>query len=142
VPPGTVNVFRLAETGPKAGDYHRETVRVEPGNTATVALGRPAPWLLDASVFNPPDRILTGGRGALSTDGAFYHSFNVLMNANDMLTFDSIPAGEYTLSVSAYEWTEGRTVRPGGAEVTVPAAASPGTEIQLDDILLKSLPNR
>lgn len=173
VPPGEGQIVRLVKTSGNSWMHsHNTDVMVEPGETTQVALGDTGAVLKGHVSFETPpgeDEGLTIS-GTLSTPmperppnfstpeaaRAFYDSpewkekmkqrknYSVSVNAGGLLTMDSIPPGNYTLSLTASKtgsrpW-EDPPVAQGSVNVVVPESASPFSPIAIEEIILKPTP--
>jgi uncharacterized GH25 family protein len=173
VPPGAGQVVRLVKTSGNSWMHsHNTDVAVEPGQTTHIALGDTGAVLKGHVSFETPPgegESLTIS-GNLSTSmperppnfataeeaRAFFDSpewkekmkqrknYSVSVNADGTLALDSIPPGNYTLSLNASKtgsrpW-ENPTVAQGSINVVVPENASPLSPIAIEEIVLKPTP--
>jgi hypothetical protein len=177
IPPGEGELVRLIKTSPSSWMHsHKTTVTVAPGQTAPVSFGAEGA-VINGQVrleIPPGEGEEFNFSGSLNSKmpafnqkfatpaeaTAFYQSaewreqskqrkyYGVAINPDGSFSVDSIPPGEYTLSVSATKPKPGgeswnrATVASGSTTVTVPDSASPYTPIGLNILVLKPVPNR
>lgn len=172
VPPGEGQVVRLIKTSPNSWLHsHNTTVYVEAGQTARVNFGDEGAVIKGQIRLEVPagEGEEINFSGSLHTKmpefnhsftsaeeaQAFYSSdawkeqmkqmkhFGVAVNADGSFSVDSIPPGEYTLSVTANKPKPGQDswnqtpVATGSTTITVPGNASPYTPIGISDIILQ-----
>lgn len=171
IPPGEGQVVRLIKTSPNSWMHsHNTTVSIEPGQTAHVSFGEEGAVIKGQVRMEVPpgegEEITYGG--SLNTKTEFNHSFatpeeatafyksdawkeqmkrrkyfGVAVNTDGSFSLDSIPPGEYTLSITASKPKPGSEswnntpVASGSTTITVPDSASPYAPIGLNDLILK-----
>lgn len=169
IPPGEGQVVRLIKTSPNSWMHsHNTTVTIEAGKTAQVNFGDDGAVIKGQVRMEVPpgegEAITYGGNLNTKTEfnrsfatpeeaNAFYKSeawkeemkrrkyYGVAVNADGSFTLDSIPPGEYTLTISANKpgrnpW-EGTPIATGNMTITVPEKASPYAPIGISDLILK-----
>lgn len=169
VPPGEVGVIRLVKTTPSSWAYGMETpVSVPSGGTARLTVGdggavirgkvryqAPADAVdlaFEAELFNPmptipeglpPDRLEAFVRSPEWAEAMKKHRrYPVKVGPDGALQLDSVPPGQYTLTVNAtvpgaqlYSRT---TLASGSMPVTVPQGVSPTEAMEVGDVVLKA----
>lgn len=150
IPPGEGQVVRLIKTTERSWMHsHQTTVNITSGQTTQVKFGAEGAVIKGrVQMESPPAEgqtvSLHGNLSATRYDpqsGSRYYAFTV--GADGFFSLDSIPPGEYSLSVTANVPKSGRdpwnsqTIASGGTQVTVPESASPYAPIGLSDIILK-----
>ena len=168
IPPGEGQVVRLIKTSPNSWMHsHQTTITIESGQIARVSFGEEGAVIKGQVRLEVPagegEQITFGGNLNSKSDfrhsfaspeeaNAFYKSdewkqemkrrkyFGVAVNADGSFSLDSIPPGEYTLSITANKpgrdpWNS-TPVASGSATVTVPESASPYAPIGISDIIL------
>ncbi len=174
VPPGEGQIVRLIKMGGGWRHSHNTDVVIQPGQVTQVALGDSGAVLKGRVTFETPpvegEKLTLSGTmnttmpeqppsfANAEAAQAFFNSpewrakvkqakhFGVTVNADGSLMLDSIPAGNYTLNVSASKpggqpW-ESTPVAQGQTTVVVPENASPYQPIYIGDIILKPAPQR
>jgi protocatechuate 3,4-dioxygenase beta subunit len=171
LPPGEGQLVRLIKTSPNSWMHsHSTIVQIEPGQTTRVNFGDEGAVIKGQVRMEVPpgegEEISFSGslhtkRPDLSHNfatpeeaNAFYQSaawkeqmkqmkhFGVAVNADGSFSVDSIPPGDYTLSVSASKPKSGQDswnqtqVASGTVTITVPESASPYAPIGISDIIL------
>ena len=173
IPPGEGQIVRLVKMSPNSWRHsHSTDVVVEPGKTTQVTLGDSGAVLKGHVSFETPPA--DGEKLTLSGDlntpmpqrppsfhsaeeaRAFFESpewkaqmkqikrFGVAVNTDGSLMLDSIPPGDYTLSIVATKpgnqpW-EATPVARGEMTITVPENANPFSPITLGELVLKPMP--
>jgi uncharacterized GH25 family protein len=169
MPPGEGQVVRLIKTSPNSWTHsHNTPVTVESGQTARVAFGEEGAVIKGQVRMEVPpgegEQITFGGSlhtkmpafnhnfASPEEANAFYKSdewkeqmkqmkhFGVAVNADGSFSLDSVPPGEYTLSITANKpgsepWQH-TPIASGNAVITVPESASPYAPIGISDIIL------
>jgi hypothetical protein len=174
VPPGEGAIVRLIKTAANSWTYsHNTPITVEPGKTTQITLGDTGAVLQGTVRFETPpaDGQSLTISGTLSSPGPTLPHFNtpeetraylqspewkqqvtqrrnfaVAVNADGSLQLDSIPAGTYTLNITAMKagdrpWTQ-PPVATGQTTITVPDNPNPLTPISIGEIVLKPAPVR
>ncbi|MGC3961504.1 MAG: carboxypeptidase-like regulatory domain-containing protein [Verrucomicrobiota bacterium] len=172
IPPGEGQVVRLIKMNPNSWMHsHNTSVTVESGKTARVSFGEEGAVIKgQVRIEVPPgEGEVINFSGSLNTKlpnmnlnfatpeeaAAFYKSdawkeqmkqmkhYGIAVNADGSFSVDSIPPGEYTLSVGATKpkpgqdsWSQ-RPFASGSTTITVPSSASPNAPIGLGDLILK-----
>lgn len=172
IPPGEGQIVRLIKISPNSWMHsHNTIVSIQPGQTTRVNFGDEGAVIKgQVRMEVPPGE---GGEinfsGSLNTKhpglnhnfatpeeaSAFYKSdawkeqmkqmkhYGVAVNADGSFSVDSIPPGEYTLSVTAHKPKPGQDswnqtqIASGSTTITVPDSASPYAPIGLGDLILK-----
>jgi hypothetical protein len=170
VPPGKCAIVRRVMTTPKSWTYsHSTDVMVEPGKTTRVTLGNTGAVLRGTVRFETPptdtqDVTISGrlSQPDLQTlPGLSPEEMNdlvqspewrsqvqnqkryaALVGPDGSLVLDSIPPGNYTLSVTATKSGNpmhpiGTLIAQGQTTVTIPAEANPATPIDVGEIILE-----
>lgn len=172
VPPGEGQVVRLIKTSPNSWMHsHQTAVTIEPGKTAHVSFGDEGAVIKGQVRMEVPpgEGEEINFSGSLYTKmpefnhnfsspeeaKAFYQSdawkaqmkqvknYGVAVSADGSFSLDSIPPGEYTLSVTANKPKAGQDswnqtpVASGSTTITVPNNASPYAPIGISDIILQ-----
>jgi hypothetical protein len=169
IPPGEGQVVRLIKTSPNSWTHsHQTTITIESGQTARVSFGEEGAVIKGQVRMEVPPgdgEQLTYNGGLSSRQPQFNHNFatpeeanafyksdewkqqmkqmksyGVAVNADGSFSLDSIPPGEYTLSITANKpgsepWQQ-TPVASGNAVITVPENASPYAPIGINDIFL------
>jgi uncharacterized GH25 family protein len=172
VPPGEAQVVRLIKTSERSWMHsHNTTVSVTSGQTTRVSFGEEGAVIKGQVRFevSPTEGEPITFNGNLNKKlpdvqhnfatpeeaNAFYKSdewkermkqmkyYGVAINADGSFSVDSIPPGEYTLSVNATKPKPGgdpwnsTPVASGFTTITVPDSASPYAPIGISDLILK-----
>jgi uncharacterized GH25 family protein len=170
IPAGEGAIVRLIKMGANSWRHsHNTTVTVAPGETTRVNFGDDGAVIKgQVRLETPPaDGEALQFEGSLNTKRptppnfataeetrAFFQSeewkaqmkqmknYGVTVNADGSFTADSIPPGEYTLSVTANKpgsdhWRT-TPVASGSTTIFIPESASPHVPINLSEIILKS----
>jgi hypothetical protein len=174
IPPGEGQIVRLIKISPNSWMHsHNTSVSIEPGQTTRVNFGDEGAVIKGQVRMEVPpgEGEELNFSGSLNTKSpefnhnfatpeeanAFYKSdawkeqmkqmkhYGVAVNADGTFSVDSIPPGEYTLSISANKPKPGQDswnqtqVASGSTTITVPASASPNAPIGLPDVILKPM---